>query len=488
MGGSVHLARRTTRLTLLLVTLALASSACTWIVRASVSERGPKATRPAPCRRSAGTGAFVAFTSAASNLVAGDTNNLPDVFVRDNRTGQVERVNVDSTGGQANGNSYPTDISENGRYVAFSSRASNLVAGDTNNQPDVFVHDRITGVTERVSTGQRLGDLRASDLSADGHYVVFVSSNPSQTNVVDRQSGTTRAFPTPCGGGAAAPISDDGRYVALTAPCVPGPALVGVRPPNVDRVRVRRGIADDLWGRAVRSVRAGDVHDSPTDGYYVTVFVRDLVAGSVEPVSVTSSENQIPDGSSMVQAILGRRPVHRLLQPGRVSCPRTRTAGRTATYGIEWRKHVPGGSRIRRPGRRRRFGQRRRHLERRSLSRVLFSAPNLIRGDTNGWNDVFVARSAARGLFGGARVGGARNDDDDCRAGRVSAPVLEGRHHRRRGVGELGDVGCPSSSSRFRSPSRRMLRPDGEVCWSIFSGTGAGAGAWGGCSGCPTVT
>ena len=72
----------------------------------------------------------------------GDTNGYPDVFVRDRQTGTIERVSMDSFARQGNNHSFDRAISADGRFVAFSSYATNLVAGDTNRVVDVFVHDR----------------------------------------------------------------------------------------------------------------------------------------------------------------------------------------------------------------------------------------------------------------------------------------------------------------------------------------------------------
>jgi hypothetical protein len=95
----------------------------------------------------------VAFNSSATNLVAGDTNGRQDVFVHDRQSGTTTRVSVDSAGTQATGgsNGHRPAISADGRFVAFESDSTNLVAGDTNGQPDIFVHDRQSGVTSRVS-------------------------------------------------------------------------------------------------------------------------------------------------------------------------------------------------------------------------------------------------------------------------------------------------------------------------------------------------
>lgn len=96
-------------------------------------------------------GRYVAFTAAASNLVADDTNGTGDVFVHDREAGIIERVSAATDGTQSNNRSERATISADGRHVAFESRASNLVPGDTNGAMDVFVHDRHTTTTERAS-------------------------------------------------------------------------------------------------------------------------------------------------------------------------------------------------------------------------------------------------------------------------------------------------------------------------------------------------
>lgn len=125
-------------------------------------------------------GRFVAFWSGADNLVPDDTNLADDIFVHDRRTGGTERISLDSAGEQGNAASLFPAISGKGRFVSFMSLASNLVSGDTNGQFDVFVHDRHTGVTKRVSvssTGQQ-GNLPSfgSAISGDGRVVGFESA------------------------------------------------------------------------------------------------------------------------------------------------------------------------------------------------------------------------------------------------------------------------------------------------------------------------
>jgi Tol biopolymer transport system component len=181
-------------------------------------------------------GRFVAFSSVATNLVAGDTNGVLDVFVHDRQTGVTERVSVDSTGAQSNGASNAVTISADGRFVAFGSAATNLVAGDTNGFIDIFVHDRQTGVTERVSvdsTGaQSNGASNAVTISADGRFVAFGSAatnlvaGPNLTfnaYVHDRQTGVTERVSVDSTGAQgngpsfAPTISTDGRFVAFSS-------------------------------------------------------------------------------------------------------------------------------------------------------------------------------------------------------------------------------------------------------------------------------
>lgn len=137
-------------------------------------------------------GRYVAFGASSSKLVPGDTNGFYDVFVRDRVTGMTERVSVGPGDDQANGRSHAFDapvISADGRYVAFTSKASNLVVHDTNDTYDVFVRDRVAQVTRRVSVGRghRQGNNASFQpgLSANGKRVVFASL---ASNLVARDS------------------------------------------------------------------------------------------------------------------------------------------------------------------------------------------------------------------------------------------------------------------------------------------------------------
>ena len=187
-------------------------------------------------------GRFLAFFSEATNLVAGDTNAARDVFVRDRKLGVTTRVSVSSGGVQANKSSQglALSLSADGRFVAFNSLATNLVPGDTNNENDVFVHDRQTGKTVRASVGPGGIQLNASSggsaLSANGRFVAFKSSAtnlvPGDTNGVndlfvrDLFTATiTRVNVGPGGAQADLPmtsafgsaISADGRFVVFSS-------------------------------------------------------------------------------------------------------------------------------------------------------------------------------------------------------------------------------------------------------------------------------
>lgn len=141
-------------------------------------------------------GGCVAFVSKASNLVPGDSNEATDIFVHDLQTGQTTRVSLSSLGSQANGDSYNVAISRGGDRVAFQSHASNLVPSDTNGTADVFLHDRATEQTIRVSVdsdgAQANGLSRQVAISGDGLLVGFDSY---ATNLVlDDSNGTLDAF------------------------------------------------------------------------------------------------------------------------------------------------------------------------------------------------------------------------------------------------------------------------------------------------------
>jgi Tol biopolymer transport system component len=154
-------------------------------VRVSVDSAGHEADADSEGGTISGNGRFVAFSSEADNLVPGDTNAADDVFVHDLVTGQTILVSVGTGGVQGNGDSYWPSLSDDGRLVAFYSEASNLVPGDTNGESDVFVRDLQTGQTILVSVGAAGqpadGYSQVPALSGDGRFVAFGSA---ATNLV----------------------------------------------------------------------------------------------------------------------------------------------------------------------------------------------------------------------------------------------------------------------------------------------------------------
>lgn len=134
-------------------------------------------------------GRFLCFMSDASNLVPNDTNFSADVFVLDRTTGSIERVSIDSNGNEGNGGAANPMISGFGNAVAFQSYSSNLVANDTNGRQDIFVHDRQSGITERVSVhsngSQGSSDSSHCSISENGDRIAFLSD---ASNLVDNDT------------------------------------------------------------------------------------------------------------------------------------------------------------------------------------------------------------------------------------------------------------------------------------------------------------
>jgi hypothetical protein len=173
-------------------------------------------------------GRYVAFASAAVNLVAGDGNNQEDVFVHDMVSGTTELVSVDSSGVQSNGTSNRPSVSADGRFVAFFSNASNLVPGDTILTYDCYVHDRLSGATTCASVDSNGVPGNGTNnppstcaISADGRWTAFTSDEsnlvPGDTNgtwdVFLRDRGAESAFVSMCfgdGTGGSCPCGNTG--------------------------------------------------------------------------------------------------------------------------------------------------------------------------------------------------------------------------------------------------------------------------------------
>jgi len=219
-------------------------------------------------------GRFLAFVSDASNLVAGDDNGAHDVFVWDRESDSLSIVSVTSTGAVGAGDSYAPAISADGRYVAFVSTASNLVSGDTGGHADIFVRDRAAGTTVRVS-GARVGGSAdgasgAPAISSDGAYVAFSSS---ASNLID---GDTNGQPD------VFRVSRSGAGMARVSVSSTGAqGTLGSFAPSLDATG-RRVAFESLAANLV----TGDTNGARD------VFVRDVTSGVTRRVSVPTAGSQ----------------------------------------------------------------------------------------------------------------------------------------------------------------------------------------------------
>lgn len=206
------------------------------VTRVSTNSQGVEANGESFTASISANGRYVAFTSAATNLVDGDSNANADIFVKDLKTGAVTRASTNSQGQQANnGNSYSAVISPNGRYVVFESDATNLVDNDTNASFDIFLKDLKTGKITRVSTSSENEQANFAssnaNLTANGRYVVFDSeatnlvagdnNDNGDVFVKDLKTGAIKLASTNIQGQQAdsvsrdASISSNGRYVVF---------------------------------------------------------------------------------------------------------------------------------------------------------------------------------------------------------------------------------------------------------------------------------
>lgn len=166
--------------------------------RVSVDSSGSQANQVNYAPSISGDGRYVAFESQASNLVPGDTNGARDIFVRDRTSGTTTRVSVSSSGVESNSDSTQAKISHSGRYVVFASYANNLVSGDTNNVYDIFMYDMTNATLSRVSTSSTEGQQNSGagwpDVSADGRFVVFETSANNLDPTVTGTSNGQQVF------------------------------------------------------------------------------------------------------------------------------------------------------------------------------------------------------------------------------------------------------------------------------------------------------
>ncbi|OZH54924.1 hypothetical protein AFK68_07800 [Hydrocoleum sp. CS-953] len=273
-----------------------------------------------------GDGHFVAFASNANNLVLGDNNNTTDIFLRDFLTSTTTRISVDSLGNQSNAASINPTISADGRFIAFESDATNLVMGDINNARDIFLHDTLTGITTQISRNS-LGDQANFSsfnpaISADGRFIAFdsfatnlVAGDTNNTRDVfwhDTLTGITSSISIDALGNQgnlssiAPSISNDGRFIAFESTAtnlVPGD-INGVRDIFVRDLLngITTRVSVDIFGNQVS--RSSFAPTISGDGRFVAfdsfdpllvpgdsngtndIFVRDLLNGVTTKISV----------------------------------------------------------------------------------------------------------------------------------------------------------------------------------------------------------
>lgn len=281
-------------------------------------------------------GRYVVFSSQATNLVSGDSNGWNDLFIRDRQAGTTKRVSLTTSGGQANGRSDDPSMSANARYIAFDSGASNLVPGLVVPSGDVFVRDRTANTTQLISVATTGSDGNNTSLlpsiSSDGRYVAFESraSNliASDTNgngdifVRDRQAGTTQLVSVGPGGiqgnnySADPSISGTGRYVAFESQAFN--LVAGGTTKYHVFVRDRQAGTTQLVSRGTGGAEGNNTSLNPAisaNGRYVAfesvatnlvagdtnlrsdIFLRDLQTGTTSRISVGPGGVQANEGS-----------------------------------------------------------------------------------------------------------------------------------------------------------------------------------------------
>ncbi len=312
------------------------------IERVSVDDLGNESDGNSDLSSISADGRYIAFASYATNLVPGDTNGSVDFFVYDRNSNTIERVSVDDLGNEGNADSdYFIDLSSDGRYAIFRSAATNLVPGDTNGVLDIFVYDRNSNTIERVSVddlgNESDGNSDAPSISADGRYVSFSSGAtnlvPGDTNgvvdifVYDRNSNTIERVSVDDlgnegdGQSVGSSISVDGRYVSFASVAtnlVPGDTngFMDVFVYDRNTNTIERMSVDDLGNEGDTDVMDEDFPPKmSSDGRYVAfssaatnlipgdtngvvdIFVYDRNSNTIERVSVDDLGNEFSDES-----------------------------------------------------------------------------------------------------------------------------------------------------------------------------------------------
>jgi Tol biopolymer transport system component len=296
-----------------------------WVVRVSVDSANRPAAANSDNSSPSGDGRFVAFRNYADNLVAGDTNLAPDIFVRDVTLRTTVRVSVTSTGEQGNADSTEPVISADGRYVALSTLSSNLCPSPTVSHYDIVLHDMKTGATSCLSLDPNgngdTGESTFPSISDDGGLVAFEST--SNTLIANQFISEGNVYVRDVAGGVTRIVSVDsaGNVGDLTS----------------------RTTALSGDGRFVAFVsNSTNLVPGDTNGAY-DVFVHDLVSGATERVSISTAGAQSDgdcdypflsrDGSIVVFSCYATTLVTGGTQPAYDLYVRDRTAGTTAFVG-----------------------------------------------------------------------------------------------------------------------------------------------------------
>jgi Tol biopolymer transport system component len=389
---------------LLVVGAVVGLTSCAWMARSSVSSN-PAAVQGdgASGRPSLSQGGrFVAFESAATNLVPGDTNGVRDVFVRDHVTGATERVSVATGGAQGTGASGAPSISDDGRFVAFETDAANLVPGDGDDDTDVVVRDRQVGTTTLVSTDVAVPpvitpgefDATRAAINGDGTVVAFTIGVPFQGSccaplgpyVRDLAAGTTTVMPSVGGFAFGLPsLSDDGSRIAygqFGPPDQIGDAPYGVVVADTAGAGVVANIAGGILSHQAES--RFDVAIAGDGATAMFLFVNfsigtlhrvDLAQPQVVPVLdglAGPHSLRVSDDASVVAMVIGADYVvtDAAGAPPRIVSADPQGAAATTPEGIAG--DLSGDGRF-----------------------VAFASsdPDLLAGDTNGVSDVFLRNS-----------------------------------------------------------------------------------------------
>jgi Tol biopolymer transport system component len=373
--------------------------------RVSVTATGAQSSGSSIGSALSGDGRFAGFTSSAPDLVP-DPSTWSEALVRDRRRGTTTVVSVSSTGAPGDFWDGSPAISVTGRYVAFDADSTNLVPGDGNGLRDVFVRDTGARTTERVSVSSSgaesvTGESMAASISADGRFVVFSSSAtdlvpgapPAGTYRHDRTTGVTTAVAENASGqpvaSGAGSISPSGRYVAFESPAAD---IVTGDTNGTGDVFVR----DYVTGTTVRATVAGDGTQLSAGGYGVgttsvsdtgvvafvstdsalapggvsQVYVRDLRAGTTRLVS-RSAAGTPGDVYSTDPPRQPRRPLRGVLRRGRQPGAGGRERPRVGRLPERPAHRAPDPGEPVQPGRAGRRGERQpEHLRRRPARRV----------------------------------------------------------------------------------------------------------------------